>query len=143
MNSDLMAPALLAACERLAQSRQRMQLALSAAPTARGEAAAAEPAGVFADWFTTLASLPGASLLMQMATAWWAKHPYRLAAITVADLAKAAVQPTAQRHPLVLVVGAFAAGGLLAWSRPWRLLTPAVLVALLAGAVAERPSCQA
>jgi hypothetical protein len=143
MNSELRALALLVARERLEQSRQRLQQALSAAPAASGEAATVAPAEGLADWLAKLTSLPGASLLVQMATGWWAKHPYRLAAIAAADLAKAAVQPTAQRHPLVLVAGAFAAGGLLAWSRPWRLLTPAVLVALLSGAVAERPSCQA
>jgi hypothetical protein len=140
MNSELRALALLAACERLTQSRQRLQLALSAAPAVPGEAATVEPAGLLADWLTKLTSLPGADLIKQMACAWWAKHPYRLAVFAVTDLAKAAVLPTAQRHPLVLVAGAFAVGGLLAWSRPWRLLTPALLMALVSGAAAGRSS---
>lgn len=140
MNSELTALALLSAGERLAQSRQRLQQALCAAPVAQGQAATADSAGTFADWLNSLKSLPGASLLLPLATAWWAKHPYRLAAIAVADLAKAAVLPTAQRHPWGLVAGAFTFGGLLAWSRPWRFLTPAVVAALVARFAVDRKS---
>ena len=140
MNSEPTALALLSAGERLAQSRQRLQQALEAAPVPQAKAEKAESAGALADWLNSLKSLPGASLLLPLATAWWAKHPYRLAAIAVADLAKSAVLPTAQRHPWGLVAGAFAAGGLLAWSRPWRFIAPDVVAGLVSRLAAELSS---
>lgn len=63
---------------------------------------------------------------------WWAHHPLRLVSDVTIDAARAVVQPVAQRHPVVLVVGAAAVGALLVWSQPWRwLLTPALLAGLL------------
>lgn len=130
MSSDSSPLALRSACERLARSRQRLQEALcELAPAARMPTAA--PTGALAGLLANLQSLPGASLLMQVAQAWWAKHPYRVATIALAELAKATVAPTAQRHPWGLVAGAFALGGLLVWSRPWRWLTPAVMSGLV------------
>jgi hypothetical protein len=80
---------------------------------------------------TDLKSVPGLGLAVEVARAWWARHPYRLAAIMVGDVAKTVVMPSAQRHPLALVAGAFLAGGLLAWSRPWRWLPTSALTAAL------------
>jgi hypothetical protein len=120
MNSDPSALTMLVACERLLQSRQRLQQALSVAKAPVGTDHRAVPSDAPADWLASLQSLPGASLLLPLVMAWWEKHPYRLAAIALADLAKAVVLPTAQRHPWRLIAGAFVAGGLLAWSRPWR-----------------------
>ena len=60
-----------------------------------------------------------------------APHQRENALAVVGTFAKEAVEtavhPFAQRNPLGLVAGAALAGGLLAWSRPWRwLLTPVV-----------------
>ncbi len=61
-----------------------------------------------------------------------ATNPLQLAGQMANDAVKRAVQPLAQRNPLALVLGAAVAGGVLAWSRPWRwLLTPALLATLL------------
>jgi len=58
--------------------------------------------------------------------------------------ARAALRPTAQRHPLGLMLGALLMGGLLVWSRPWRwLLGPALsagwMPQLLLWAITQRP----
>ncbi len=107
MKAGLPALAARSACERLAQSRLRLQRALIVEP---GTLAGA----------TKDKTIPGLNLAMEVAKAWWSRHAYRLAAVTLQDTANAAVLPTAQRHPLGLVAGAFVVGGLLAWSRPWR-----------------------
>lgn len=120
MSANPSPPALRLACERLALSRQRLQQALSAEPATLAEATKEcleEPA---ADWLDGLKSIPGFGLAIEVAKAWCARHPYRLMALAVRDVANAAVLPTARCHPFGLVVGAFAVGGLLAWSRPWR-----------------------
>lgn len=144
MTGELPAQAASLACERLARSRERLHLALLAQP-ARPAGAAKDLLGrPLADWRDGFKSIPGFGLLLELATGWWARHPYRLVTSVVSDVASAAVLPTAQRHPLGLVTGAFLVGGLLAWSRPWRLLTPALLAALLSRAVAApaaRQSC--
>ncbi|MDD5336531.1 MAG: hypothetical protein PHS32_22565 [Rhodoferax sp.] len=138
MTGALPAQAASGACERLALSRQRLQLALLAQPAA---AAAKDKLGLPpADGRDGFKSIPGFGLVMELAALWWARHPYRLVASVVSDVAKAAVLPTAQRHPLGLVSGAFLVGGLLGWSRPWRLLTPTLLAALLTRAVAAPPA---
>lgn len=136
MRGELPAQAASQACERLAQSRLRLQLALLAEPAAPAAGAKDKLGLPLADWRDGFKSIPGFSLVMELAASWWARHPYRMVASVVSDVASAAVLPTAQRHPLGLVTGAFLVGGLLAWSRPWRLLTPALLAALLARAVA-------
>jgi hypothetical protein len=99
--------------------------------------------GAASDWLNVLKKVPGLDLALELGKTWWARHPYRQAAQTVADVAKAAVLPTAQRHPLALVAGAFVVGGVLAWSRPWRWLpTSALIAALLAKVMAQQPACQ-
>lgn len=137
MKGELPAPVVPTACERLAQSRERLQLALLAGATTDQTG---QPA---ADWRDGLKSIPGFSLAMKLAKSWWARHPYRLAASVVGEVARAAVLPTAQRHPVGLVAGAFLVGGLLAWSRPWRWLPASALFAgLLAKVIAPSATCQ-
>ena len=112
----------LTPAQRLDRSRFQLRLALrrSASPLA-----SAPPAGVPAE------------LLLQGLRVWWRQHPWRVTGLVAADALKSAVRPVAQRHPLALVLGSFAAGGLLAWLRPWRLVpAPVVLGALLPELVA-------
>ena len=55
-------------------------------------------------------------------------NPLFVAGSFAKEAVETAVHPIAQRNPLSLVAGAALAGGLLAWSRPWRwLLTPFVV----------------
>lgn len=115
--------------ERLRVSRERLLLELKAvsAPAAN---TASDGSGVA--WLNTLKAVPGVDILLDAAKSWWAQHPLRNAALLVADAAKAAVEPVAQRYPLGLVGASLIVGGLFAWSRPWRwLLTPALFAGLL------------
>jgi hypothetical protein len=75
-------------------------------------------------------------MALDVAKAWWTRHPYRLMAVALRNVANAAVLPTAQRHPVGLVAGAFVVGGLLFWSRPWRWLPASVLL----GALLAKPN---
>ena len=55
------------------------------------------------------------------------ENPLAVVGTFAKEAVETAVHPFAQRNPLGLVAGAALAGGLLAWSRPWRwLLTPVV-----------------
>ena len=55
------------------------------------------------------------------------ENPLFVAGDFAKEAVETAIHPFAQRNPLSLVAGAALAGGLLAWSRPWRwLLTPVV-----------------
>jgi hypothetical protein len=97
-----------------------------------------------ADWLSKLEAIPGASVIIDAARAWWAQHPLRQAGTLAVDATVAVVRPLAQRHPVKLVLGAFVAGVLIAWMRPWRWLPrPALLSGLfphiLEKAVAELP----
>jgi hypothetical protein len=70
--------------------------------------------------------------VVEALSSWWSRHPpLRFAGIAAADTAKAMLQPVAQRNPWGLVLGALVAGGLFAWSRPWRwILKPALFLGL-------------
>ena len=73
-----------------------------------------------------------------------ATSPLHLAGRLANDALKSAVSPFAQRNPLGLVLGAAICGAVVAWTRPWRWLTPALLATLLpqlvSRAVAETPA---
>ncbi len=110
------------ACERLARSRERLRQALQAstpAPTT-------DPAGL--DWLEGLKLLPGFDVVLAAVRAWWAQQPLRQASQNLAELAKIALLPLAQRAPLRLAAGAALAGGLLVWLRPWRWLPASALL---------------
>jgi hypothetical protein len=112
-----------------ARIRQNMHDSLQSQIAARQRRAS----GAGAHWLDGLKSLPGGAVLIHAVNMWWSKQPLQAATIAVADAAKAVLQPVAQRHPLALVLGAFALGGALAWSRPWRWISkPIVLSGLLA-----------
>src|ERR1035437_3584972 len=120
------------AADRLVLSRERLHQALReiSAPAAGSKNAGPE-AWVWA-WFSNLKAKPGASGLVEAMRKLWTQHPLRVAGELAIDVAKTVLKPFAQRHPISLVLGAFALGGLMAWTRPWRpLLTPALLVGLL------------
>lgn len=111
-----------AAMARLALSRERLRQSLRELPAG----------GDSASYLADLKSQPVTALLFELARAWWHKQPTRVAGTLLADTVKAAVAPLALRHPLALVCGAAALGGLLVWARPWRwgLVKPALLAGL-------------
>jgi hypothetical protein len=117
--------------QRLTLSREQMRTALREGAGPRG-------GGSGSDWLLGLTSLTGSGGLLATLGRAWAGHPLRAAAGLAADAVQAVVRPLGRRHPVGLVLGALLAGGLLAYSRPWRwLLTPALLTALLPKLLAQ------
>ena len=98
--------------DRLARSRERLRRVLSGA----------QPATAVAE--TTPLPSP--------------QHP----ALRVAQVAaRGTLEALAERHPFRLVGVAFAAGGLLLWTRPWRvLLRPALIAGVAAHLIARAPA---
>jgi hypothetical protein len=64
----------------------------------------------------------------------WDSQALRLGVKLSKDAAQIALQPTANRHPYGLVVGAAAVGGLIVLARPWRWISTS---GLLAGCLPE------
>ena len=129
---------------RLTLSRERLRQALGDASTPRSESvnqSANQSTDARGDTPST-ASM--AHLLIEAMSNVWSLLPLHDAADAAAGVARSALRPTAQRHPVGLVVGALLMGGLLVWSRPWRWLLRPVLAAawmpqLLLWAVTQRP----
>lgn len=118
--------------ERLVRSRERLRRALRQIAVPPRVAKNSNSGGPLSTWFNNLKSTPGASGLIEAVRLWWVQHPLHVVGALAVDVAKTVLQPVAQRNPLGLMLGAFALGGVLAWSRPWRhILTPALLVGLL------------
>lgn len=118
--------------EQLSLSRARLRLALHDTAATPGHTPGQRAGGSAAPWQENLKAIPGVGIALDALLAWWAGHPLRLVTLLAVDATKTAVRPIAQRHPVGLVLGSFLVGGLLAWSRPWRLiLTPALLAGLL------------
>ena len=122
----------LAAADRLALSRERLRQALRHPSAATGAAPMQRASGSASAWLESLASIPGANVVIEAVSRWWSQHPLRMAGTVLADTAKTVLQPVAQRNPLGLVVGAAVLGALLVWSRPWRWISrPALFTGLL------------
>ncbi len=114
------------ACERLTLSREAFRQGLVVNIAAAG---ANKPPLA---WLEGLNNLPGFGAVLTALRAWWADQPIRKASLGVAEAAKTALLPIAQRAPLTLVLGALALGGMFVWVRPWRWLTaPTVLAGLM------------
>ncbi len=118
--------------ERLTLSRARLRLAMAemAAPPSQAPGAGARPSGP--GWRARLAQGPATRLLLELGLAWWARQPLRLLLPLAAQAAQAVLGPTAQRHPVGLVLSAAAVGAALVQARPWQWLSAtALLVSLL------------
>ena len=120
------------ACERLAQSRERLRQALQkdAIPSTQANQQHREPLAF--DWLAPLEAVPEAKLLLTIFRAWWVKQPLPLALTLAAQTAHVVLQPIAKRHPFRLVASAAVRGGALVMLRPWRwMFTPALMAGLL------------
>ena len=132
------------ALNRLALSRERLRQALDDASTPRHEwvhQPAHHAAHARGDERSTGSV---AHFVIEAVRGVWSMLPLHDATDAAARAARAALRPTAQRHPLGLMLGALLMGGLLVWSRPWRwLLGPALSTAwmpqLLLWAITQRP----
>lgn len=128
----------LSTSERLVQSRERIRLALLELGS-RNEKKSPTDAKSFSDsLLNSLKTTPGANLLLSLVHEWWSRQPLRASLTLVYGTAQALLQPVAQRHPMVLVMGAAAAGALIVLTKPWRLISkPALLAGLLPPLVAQ------
>ncbi len=127
-----MSPPLPTPAERLVLSRERLRLALRevSAPGASSQKTSSVPS--VWSWLNNLNTRPGANAPVEAVRQWWSVHPWRVVGELAFEAARAALRPLAQRHPFGLVLGAFALGAVLTWTRPWRpLLTPTLWVRLL------------
>ena len=132
------------AAARLALSRERLRLAMRPggsanesaehghAPPAADSSPRAPRADSHQDWLTRLRAVPGVEILIEVVAQRWQRHPLRLAGQVAGDVAEAWLRPVAREHPLRLVLGALAVGGVLAWARPWRALPRPARWAVLA-----------
>lgn len=122
--------------DRLAESRARVRDALQAIAKPPQRASAGDSHSLFGAtgtaWLDSLKSAPGVSIIVEAISAWWMRHPLRLASGVAVDAARAALQPVAQKNPVALVLGALVVGALVAWSRPWRWIARPALLAGLA-----------
>jgi hypothetical protein len=123
----------ITAVARLNQSRARIRQSMVDSLQSQSAARQRRATGVGAHWLDSLKSMPGGAVFIHAVNIWWSKQPLRAVASAAADAAKAVLQPVAKRHPLALVLGAFALGGVLAWTRPWSWVSkPVVLSGLVA-----------
>ena len=120
---------LLSPSQKLQLSRLRLQSALQSAHAPAGKTHGASPDPSALAWLGSLKQVPGAALVLELTTQWWAKHPLNLASKLVSDAANAAIRPVAEHHPFALVAGAAVVGGVLGWSRPWRWIMKSAVVA--------------
>lgn len=138
-----MTPPELSPVQRLVLSRAQLRSAMLQSDTGTAKGSANH---TLFNGFMKLVktALPDASLLLEALTAWWTSGAAHRDTPERANAVEEALQPLAERYPLLLVAGAAAAGGLLVWLRPWRwALRPALLTtwgpALLSGALASGP----
>ncbi len=89
-------------------------------------------------WLRSLRNLPVVGDVAESLSDWWSKHPFRPVAKVASDASTAAVAPVAQRHPLLLVSMAAAAGALLLKAAPWKWAVRSVLYAGLVPQVASK-----
>ncbi len=117
------------AVERLQRSRACLLNAMGnmAIPAGQSEESRAGPST--SGWRAALMQNPGTRLVLELGRAWWARQPLRLVMPLVEQSARVLLAPTAQRHPLGLVLGAATLGAALVWVRPWRWLSATALLA--------------
>lgn len=128
----------MSGAERLAQSRERLRQAMRPPDAPGGSAEHPSHTSRSPDWLLKLRAAPAARLLVSVFENWWARQPMRVALTLAAETGAVMLQPTAQKYPFKLVLGAAAAGSLLMWVRPWRWIsTTALLAGLIPPLVAE------
>jgi len=86
----------------------------------------------------TVRAVPGADVVMDVLSHWWANHPLHSAATVAGEAARGLAGPTARRNPVGLVVGALVCGALMVRLKPWRWLPRTLLFAGLLPQLASR-----
>lgn len=121
---------------RLQATRARMRDAMTPPPAA--PAPPPSPPNSVQRWLRSLRHLPVVGTVAGSLSEWWAEHPFRPVAQVARDASTAAVAPVAQKHPLLLVSMAAAAGALVLKATPWKLAIRSVLFAGLVPKVASK-----
>ena len=115
------AASVAAALEHLARSRQQLRAAVPGAPSARQPPSPQPNAKPNGTWPPEPVDLMGRTTALRAALAQaWQHHPVVQGAELAGAVARLALQGTAERHPLALVLAAGGLGMVLAGSRPWR-----------------------
>lgn len=117
---------------RSARKRRERQAQAAAAASAatRGEA---PPKPAFTERMTDLFSqVPLSGLATRWLARWWQRNPWRSTIEFAVDAADEVARPVAQKHPWLLLGGAFAVGAALSRPSVWRRMTS---VALMVGLI--------
>lgn len=119
------------ASERLAQSRERMRLALQELGSPADQNGSTGAEDFFGNWLKRMKTTPGSNLLLSLVQDCWFRQPLRVSLALACDAAQVVLQPIAQRHPLGLMVGSAVVGALIVLTKPWRWITKPVLWSVL------------
>jgi len=117
------------ACEQLAQSRERLRLALRQVTSPSNTSPDLHSGSSNTDWLSSLNALPGTKVLLEALHSWWDRQPMQVALKLASDAALVVLQPMAHRHPYRLVIISAAVGAAVALIRPWRWLSATALLA--------------
>ena len=143
---DTHSPSLVSACERLTLSRERLRLALRAS-TPQSASTSAPSGHSFFQAASGLKDLPGAAIVLETLTRWWATQPMRPTLEAALKTIQASITPLVRRYPIGVAAGAMVLGAVVVVARPWRWLRllgkPALYSGLgehvLAAAIARAP----
>ena len=141
--------------ERLAISRERIRRTLQADESGRthhsttgrgGGGASGASAGAASrgressspEWLQAVRAHPLGATVLDTVGDWWRQQPLVVAARVAEPVARHALTPLAQRHPLALIGVSVVAGGLLVRLRPWRWLWQPALISGVAAQLATR-----
>lgn len=117
--------------DRLTLSRVRLRQAMGEVTELTDQPGADSTGSSRPGWRATLMQNPGARLLFELGRGWWEKQPLRLVMPLISQTARVMLTPTAQRHPVGLILGAATVGAALVLVRPWRWLSVSALVTKL------------
>ncbi len=120
-----------AATARIELSRERLRLAMNPPP----EPERPRTERPFVD---RVMAWPVLNDVLESLRHWWAAHPLRPVGLVAGEAVNAVARPVALRHPWLLVLGAAAVGGALAYGRPWRWVLRSTLFAGLVPQLASR-----
>jgi len=115
--------------DRIAQSRERLRVALREIASPSRAPNGSNPSAGTSDWLSSLHTLPGSGVLMEIFQIWWMKQPLQVVLKLASQAVQVFLQPLAQRHPYGLVAIAAAAGAVVMLIRPWRWMSAAALLA--------------
>lgn len=123
----------LTPAQRLARSREQIRESIvEVAPPPRHAVHVGDPGAASSALQSLLdkaMSVPALNVIVDAAQSWWRYHPWRAVGAVAADAGRLAVTPVANRHPVLLVLGAALAGAVLLRWGPWKWVAKRTVVA--------------